>query len=102
MESIGTSKEQHDTLGLDAGFIAVAVYTTSGAFPSEGHELVKVTEIVGAILSKAGSTLRLTDTNEWKATVDGHEIDPSKTFEANELKGAVSIHWGPREGGGGC
>ena len=102
MENFDTSKEQHETLGLDAGLVAVAVYTTSGAYPGEGNELVKIPEIVGAILSKADSTLKLTDTSNWVATVDGNKIDPSKSYEANDLKGTFTIHWGPREGGGGC
>ena len=101
MGTVGT-EEQHSNPELDAEFVAVAVYTTSGAYPSEGHERVKITETVGEILSKAGSTLKLTDTTNWLATVDGREIDPSKSYEANDLKGTLAIHWGPREGGGGC
>ena len=101
MGDIGIEKQPSD-LKLDAEFVAVAVYTTSGAYPSKGHEQVKVVETVGEILSKAGSTLKLTDTSNWVATVDGREIDPSKSYEANDLKGTLAIHWGPREGGGGC
>lgn len=102
MGTIDTSKEQQDPLVLDADLVAVEVYTTSGAYPSKGPELVKITEIVGEILSKAGNILKLMDTKDWKAEVDGREIDPSKSFEANELKGTFTIQWGPREGGGGC
>jgi len=102
MGIINTSKEQKDPLVLDADLVAVEVYTTAGAFPTKGHELVKITEIVGEILSKAGSTLKLTDTSNWNAQVDGRDVDPSKSYEANELKGTITIHWGPREGGGGC
>ena len=101
MGDVGIEKQPSD-LKLDAEFVSVTVYTTSGAYPSKGHEQVKVTETVGEILSKAGSTLKLADTSNWVATVDGREIDPSKSYEANDLKGTLAIHWGPREGGGGC
>ena len=101
METVSTPKEQGRGPKLEAEFVMVAVYTTAGAYPSKGQERVKGTETVGDILSKAGSTLKLTDTSNWVATVDGRKIDPSKSYEANELKGTVTIHWGPREGGGG-
>ena len=101
MGIIGT-EEQHGNPELDADFVAVAVYTTSGAYPSGGHERVKITETVSEVLSKAASALKLTDTSDWVATVDGSEIDPSKSYEANELKGAFTVQWGPRETGGGC
>ena len=102
METVGTSEEQRRGPELDAEFVTVAVYTTSGAYPGEGYERVKITETVGEILSKAGSTLKLTDTSKWIATVDGREIDPSKSYDTNNLKGTITIQWGPREGGGGC
>lgn len=102
MKTVDTSEEQRGGLKLDAGFVAVAVYTTSGAYPSKGHEQVKITEPVSEILSKAASTLKLMDTSDWVATVDGRKIDSSKDYEANELKDTFTIQWGPRETGGGC
>ena len=102
METVNTAEEQRRGPERDAEFVKVAVYTTSGAYPSEGHERVKVTETVSDILAKAGSTLKLADTSNWVARVHGDEIDPSKSYEANELKGTLTIQWGPRESGGGC
>ena len=101
MDTVGT-EEQRSNPELDAELVAVAVYTTSGAYPGEGYEKVKITEAVGEILSKAESTLKLTDTTNWIAKVDGREIDSSKSYEANDLKGTFTIQWGPRERGGGC
>ena len=102
METVSTSEEQGRGPERDAEFVKVSAYTTSGAYPVEGYERVKVTEPIGEILSKAGSTLKLTDTTNWIAQVDGREIDSSKSYEANDLKGTIAIHWGPRERGGGC
>ena len=102
METVSTPEEQRRGPELEAEFVKVAVYTTAGPYPSEGHERVKVTETVGDILSKAGGTLKLTDTSNWVARVAGNEIDPAKSYESNELKGTVTIQWGPRETGGGC
>ena len=102
METVSTPDEQRRRPELEAEFVEVAIYTTAGAYPSKGHERVKVTETVGDFLSKAGSTLKLTDTTNWIAKVDGCEIDSSKSYEANDLKGTITIHCGPRERGGGC
>ena len=65
METVSIPEEQLCRPELEAEFVKVAVYTTAGAYPSKGHERVKVTETVGDILSKAGSTLKLTDTSNW-------------------------------------
>lgn len=101
MGTVDTEEKRSDP-ELAAEFVAVTVYTTSGAYPDKGYERVKITESVSKILSKAASTLKLMDTSNWIATVEGREIDPSKSYEANDLKGTLAIHWGPREGGGGC
>ncbi|MEY9283586.1 hypothetical protein [Bradyrhizobium yuanmingense] len=82
--------------------IQASVYTTSGAFPRKGSESVKSDDLVDKILKQAQHALHLTDVTGWEATVDGNVIDPNKTYEQNHLTGTVVIHWGPREGGGGC
>jgi len=82
--------------------IEVTVYTTSGAFPGQGHKQEKLSDIVGDLLEKAAKALGLADTTNWVATVDGQEIDPLKSFAENGLTETATIHWGPREGGGGC
>lgn len=102
MENIEASEQQHPGLDPDTAFVLAAVYTTSGAYPRQGHKREKVTEIVTDFLHEAARALRLTDTSGWIATVDGLDIDPAKSFAENRLTGTVTIHWGPREGGGGC
>jgi maltooligosyltrehalose synthase len=82
--------------------VQVSVYTTSGAYPRKGSESVKADERVEKFLKKAQRELHLTDVNGWEATVDGNIIDPNRSYEDNHLSGTVVIHWGPREGGGGC
>lgn len=82
--------------------IEVSVYTTSGAYPRKGSDSVKPDELVEKILKKAQHELHLTDVTGWEATVDGKIIDPKTTYQQNHLAGTVVIHWGPREGGGGC
>lgn len=102
MENAEASEVQRPGVEPHAGFVLVAVYTTSGAYPREGHKREKATEIVAEFLQKAAHALHLTDTNGWVATVDGRDINPAQTFAENHLTGTVTIHWGPREGGGGC
>jgi hypothetical protein len=81
--------------------VQVSVYTTSGAYPRKGSESVKPDDLVEKILKEAQRALHLTDVTGWEATVDGHVIDPHKTYQQNHLAGTVVVHWGPREGGGG-
>jgi hypothetical protein len=88
--------------GQRPAHIEVSVFTTSGVFPRHGHEDVRPTEIVDDVLRKAAHALHLTDTSGWVVTSDGREIDAAASFAQNGLAGTVELHWGPREGGGGC
>lgn len=101
MESTQNSEALNTEAGRHVTPILVSVYTTSGAYPRHGHEKVKPTETVADFLGEAAKALHLTDTAGWVATVDGREIDASRSFADNHLVATVKIHWGPREGGGG-
>ncbi len=101
MESTTNPEALQAEVGRHVAPVLVSVYTTSGAYPRHGHEKVKPTEIVADFLREAAKALHLTDTSGWVATVDGREIDASRSFADNHLAGMVKIHWGPREGGGG-
>lgn len=101
MENVEGAVGAHHHGNPNSRMIEVAVYTTSGAFPEHGHRMAKGTDLVNEILSKAAKALHLADTSGWVATVDGQEIDTSKSYVENNLAGTVTIHWGPREGGGG-
>lgn len=82
--------------------LEVSVITTSGVFPRHGEQHVQPAETVDDVLRKAAHALHLTDTSGWVVTSDGREINPAVSFAQNGLAGTVELHWGPREGGGGC
>lgn len=81
--------------------INVRVITTSGSFPSKGHEKVPVDEAVSAVLARAATALGITDASTWVAKVDGKPINTADTYAGIGLKGEVKIDFGPNEGGGG-
>lgn len=80
----------------------VAVITTAGTFPAEGFDEVPENQPVKVQLQHAAKKLSMTTTDGWIATVDGRELNVAQNYGENSLKGTVEIHWGPREGGGGC
>lgn len=83
--------------------VAVAVITTAGIYPSEEEfRRVDRNDNIHAVLEKAAKHLKLTNTHDWVARVDDREIDPSRTFRHEKLKGIVEIEWHKREGGGGA
>ena len=81
--------------------VAVRVLTTSGSYPTKGHEAVPAGEAVSEILKRAAEALGIANTSDWVAKVGGNEIDPSRTYAELKLHGEVKIDFGKREGGGG-
>ena len=81
--------------------VAVRVLTTSGSYPTKGHEAVPASEAVIQILQRAAAALGIANTSEWVAKISGNEIDPSQTYAALNLHGEVKIDFGKREAGGG-
>jgi hypothetical protein len=81
--------------------VQVAVVTTSGSWPDEGFEKTPSNQKVKVVLKKAADKLKIVSTDNWVAKVDGTEINPELSFEENNLKGTITIDYGPREGGGG-
>lgn len=82
--------------------ILVAVITTAGTFPETGFDEVPENQPVKVELDHASKKLGIANTNGWIATVSGRELNVAQNYVENNLKGTVEIHWGPREGGGGC
>lgn len=90
------SDAKHDDL-------QVAVITTSGRYPTAPgtfdpipeHQKVKI-ELAAALRE-----LRITGATDWVATVNARPIDPEKSYIENDLRGSVTIDYGPRESGGG-
>lgn len=85
-------KEQH---------VLVMVVTTSGTWPAEGFDETPAHQKVRQQLEKAAKGLRLTETTNWFAQVNGVEIDVEKNYLELNLSGSIIIDYGPREGGGG-
>jgi hypothetical protein len=81
--------------------IDVVVVTTSGSYPESGTDRVAAHQPVRNELTKAAQELHIVDTAGWVARVGGTEIDVDKSYIDNHLTGAVTIDYGPREGGGG-
>jgi hypothetical protein len=81
--------------------LLVTVFTTSGTFPAQGALRVEASELIANILARAADKLRITDTTDWVAQVNGVDINPQLTFAQAGLSGEVDIEWGAREGGGG-
>lgn len=81
--------------------VAVRVLTTSGSYPTKGHEAVPDSEAVSEVLKRAAAALGIANTSEWVAKIKGNEIDPSQTYAALQLHGEVKIDFGKREAGGG-
>ena len=81
--------------------VFVAVITTAGSYPPEGFDEVPDHQPVKVILAQASSRLGISNTEGWVASVGGRELNTQQNYVENQLAGAVEIHWGPREGGGG-
>jgi len=81
--------------------LQVRVVTTSGSYPDQGYDRAPAHQPVKVQLAEAVRKLRIRDTNGWVALVNGTQIEPEKSYEANGLKGDVVIDYGPKEGGGG-
>ena len=82
--------------------IEVAVSTTAGFYPEEGHVCVSEDEKVEFLLEKVRLALDLKDTVGWRLNVAGKRVDPGRTYTENGLSGEVTLNWGPEHGGGGC
>jgi hypothetical protein len=81
----------------------VDVITTSGTWPEDGFDEVPLNQPVKVELKHASDKLKITDTNNWEATVTGRKtpLNIEQSYAENGLSGHVDLHWGPREGGGG-
>jgi len=91
--------QQH---GSDQHNVDVQVVTTSGNYPADGTERLASNQPVQTILKKAAKELKIVDTTNWVATINGTQIDSTKSCADLGLSGTVSIDYGPAHGGGGC
>ena len=83
--------------------VAVAVITPVGIFPDdEDFRRIPKTEVISEVLAEAAKELKLTNTSDWVASVEGREIDVHRTFREEHLAGIVEIEWHKHEGGGGA
>ena len=91
--------QQH---GADDHHVDVQVVTTSGNYPNSGTDRVAANQPIKNELKKAAKELKIVDTTNWVATVNGTQIDPEKSYSDLGLSGTVTIDYGPAHGGGGC
>ena len=94
-----TEKEQKEE--VKEQFVEVAILTTSGSYPTEGYLKTPSNQKVRIELDKAKKELKITDTNDWVATVGGNPINIDLSYQENNLQGQIDVDWGPRQGGGG-
>ncbi|MEI9922778.1 MAG: hypothetical protein WDN50_03630 [Bradyrhizobium sp.] len=82
---------------------AVAVITPKGIYPDE-NEFRRVPEntVIAEVLKAAADKLKITNTSDWVAKVDGRQIDVNATFKHEHLTGIVEIEYHKHEGGGGA
>lgn len=85
----------------DENFVEVVVLTTSGSYPITGYDRVPSHQKVRIELEKAKKVLKIVDTNDWIALVNGSEIEIDRSYLENQLQGQINIDWGPPQGGGG-
>jgi len=102
--SFGPHGVEHVALRRDqpANGVLVTVVTTAGTFPAEGAKRYPASALISDVLATAARKLRITDTNGWIVTVNGRDIEPTRTFAQAGLSGDVALEWGLREGGGGA
>lgn len=83
--------------------VAVAVITPVGTYPDDDDfRRASETTVIAAVLEDAANKLKITNTTDWVARVDGREINTSHSFKQEKLSCIVEIEWHARAGGGGA
>ncbi|WP_445220489.1 hypothetical protein ACKWRH_10740 [Bradyrhizobium sp. Pa8] len=83
--------------------VAVAVITPVGIYPDEDDfRREPESTVIEQVLKAAAEKLKITNTSDWVAKVDGRKLDPHKTFKQEHLSGIVEIEYHKHEGGGGA
>jgi hypothetical protein len=94
-EAESAAHKEHD--------VAAAVITPVGVYPDdEAFRRADEKTVVNDILRLAAEKLKITNTTDWVAKVDGNKINPEHTFKRENLSGIVEIEWHKHEGGGGA
>ncbi|MBB4374429.1 hypothetical protein GGD63_007259 [Bradyrhizobium sp. cir1] len=83
--------------------VAVAVITPVGVYPDEDDfRRVAESTIIEKVLQEAATKLKITNTTDWVAKVDGRQLNVNHTFKQEHLSGIVEIEYHKHEGGGGA
>lgn len=83
--------------------VAVAVITPVGIYPDEDDfRREPESTVIEQVLKAAAEKLKITNTSDWVAKVDGRKLDPHTTFKQAHLSGIVEIEYHKHEGGGGA
>jgi hypothetical protein len=82
--------------------LGAAVITPVGTYPGdELFQRVLPGDRISAVLSRAATELKITNTDGWVVVVDDRDIDPNQTFHEAGLRCVVEIEYHKPEGGGG-
>ena len=81
--------------------VQVQIVTTSGNYPEEGYRDYPASEPLQAVLQQAGAHLKLHNTEQWLAKIDGRQLDKARSLAENSITGQVLIMWGQDDSGGG-
>lgn len=91
----------HETDQTPKDKVQIQVVTTSGNYPETGYRDYPGAEPLRAVLQQAGAHLKLHNTDQWLAKLDGRELDPARSLAENSITGPVLIMWGQHDSGGG-
>jgi len=82
--------------------VLVQIVTTSGNYPDTGFNEYPPTEPLSAVLNQARAHLKLHDTENWIAKLNGRTLNQNESLAANGVSGEAVIMWGQDESGGGA
>src|SRR5689334_12600222 len=81
--------------------VGVQVVTVSGNYSDNGFREYPGSEPLSAVLDQARAHLKLHNTDQWLAKLDGRTLNARLSLTADGISGNVQILWGQDESGGG-
>jgi hypothetical protein len=74
--------------------IEVSVWTPDGTWPTEGFFEVPAQQKIALLLEHVRRSLKIENTDNWVAVVEGRALDPATSYRKNGLAKRVSIFYG--------
>ena len=81
--------------------IEIKVVTTAGNYPEAGFKEYAAHEKLSKVLDEAADHLKLQNTGNWIAKLDGRTLNPALSLAENHIPNRSKISWAPAEPGGG-